>query len=72
MRFSAQDKIMFVLSMCWFAFFFFIMFTTVNDDGTPAKFLFRQILLTFGVPIVALWLTGTMGRVIGRFKGSEK
>ncbi len=63
MRFSVQDKVMFGLSVCWFAFFFFIMYTTVNDDGAPAKFLFRQLLITFGVPTVALWLTGTLGRI---------
>ncbi len=68
MKLTIQDKVMLVMTACWFAFFFMIMFTTISDESTPAKFLFRQILLTFSVPLVALWLTGTLKHVIAWFK----
>lgn len=68
MKFSLQDKVMLVMTACWFAFFFLIMFTTVSDEGAPAKFLFRQILITFAVPVFALWLTGTLKNLIAWFK----
>lgn len=67
MKLTIQDKVMLVMTACWLAFFLFIMVTTISDDGTPAKFLFRQILLTFSVPLFALWLTGTLKHVTAWF-----
>ena len=63
MKFTLQDKVMFALCACWFAFFFMIMSTMIVDESTPAKYLFRTFLLTFSVPLICIWLTGTLGRV---------
>ena len=63
MKFTLQDKVVLTLSACWFMFFFLIMFMTISDESTAAKYLFRQIILAFSVPLFVLWLTGTLKRV---------